>query len=371
MDVKAAVAYELKKPLVVETLELDEPGDGEVLLKIMASGICHSDDHVRMGNYPTPLPMVLGHEGGCIVEKCGPNVSKVKEGDHCVATWMPACHKCDYCVDGKSYLCERGAGLLDGCMLDGSYRFHTKDGQNVGQMHYLGTFTEYTVVPEESVVVIDKDLPLEKACIVGCAVPTGWGSAVRRAQVKPGSTVLVVGGGGIGTSAIQGARLAGARMIILADTSDEKLEMHKKLGFGATHFINNAKEDLPEKIAELTNGRGVDYAFEAIGTKPTQAQVMEVTGKGGTSVFIGNESFFSESLPTSPEHFALWSKNLLGILYGGCNTLSDIPFLLNLYKEGHLNLDDMITKEYRLEDINVAFDDMLAGKNIRGVVRFD
>ena len=240
---------------------------------------------------------------------------------------------------------------------------------DVGQMHYLGTFTEYTVVPEESVVVIDKDLPLEKACIVGCAVPTGWGSAVKRARVEPGSSVLVIGCGGIRTSAVQGARLSGARMIIVADINDAKLDMMGT--FGATHFINNAKEDLKEKVNELTEGRGVDYAFEAIGTKKTQAETMEVTGKGGTSVFIGNESFFSESLPTSPEHFSLWSKNLLGILYGGCNTLTDIPKLLQLYRDGLVNLDDMITKEYRLEQINEAFDDMLAGKNIRGVIRFD
>jgi S-(hydroxymethyl)glutathione dehydrogenase/alcohol dehydrogenase len=371
MKVKAAVANELKRPLAIEELELDEPRDGEVLLRVVASGICHSDDHVRVGNYPTPLPMVLGHEGGCVVEKVGPGVKRLKVGDHCVATWMPADHTCPYCVEGKSYLCDRGAGLLDGCMLDGSYRFHKADGSNVGQMHYLGTFTEFTVVPEESAVVIDKDLPLEKACIVGCAVPTGWGSAVKRAQVKPGSSVLVIGGGGIGTSAIQGARLAGARMIILADISDEKLDMHKKHKFGATHFINNSKEDLKTRVNELTNGRGVDYAFEAIGTKKTQAETMEVTGKGGTSVFIGNESFFSESLPTSPEHFALWSKNLLGILYGGCNTMTDIPALLQLYRDGLVNLDDMITKEYRLDQINEAFDDMLAGKNIRGVIRFD
>ena len=162
---------------------------------------------------------------------------------------------------------------------------------------------------------------------------------------------------------------AEARMIIVADINDAKLDMMKT--FGATHFINNAKEDLKEKVHELTNGRGVDYAFEAIGTKKTQAETMEVTGKGGTSVFIGNESFFSKSLPTSPEHFALWSKNLLGILYGGCNPLTDIPKLLQLYKDGLLNLDDMITKEYRLEQVNEAFDDMLAGKNIRGVIRFD
>jgi len=369
MRIKAAVAHELKKPLVIEELELDEPQEGEVLLKLVATGICHSDDHVRVGNYPTPLPMVLGHEGGCIAEKLGPGVKKVKEGDHCVATWMPADHSCPYCVEGKSYLCDRGAGLLDGCMLDGSYRFHTLDGKDVGQMHYLGTFTEYTVVPEESVVVIDKDLPLEKACIVGCAVPTGWGSAVKRARVEPGSSVLVIGCGGIGTSAVQGARLSGARMIIVADINDAKLDMMGT--FGATHFINNAKEDLKEKVNELTEGRGVDYAFEAIGTKKTQAETMEVTGKGGTSVFIGNESFFSESLPTSPEHFSLWSKNLLGILYGGCNTLTDIPKLLQLYRDGLVNLDDMITKEYRLEQINEAFDDMLAGKNIRGVIRFD
>ena len=369
MKVKAAVAHELKKPLVIEELELDEPRQGEVLLRLVASGICHSDDHVRVGNYPTPLPMVLGHEGGCIVDKIGPGVTRAKEGDHCVATWMPADHTCPYCVEGKSYLCDRGAGLLDGCMLDGSYRFHTLDGKDVGQMHYLGTFTEYTVVPEESVVVIDNDLPLEKACIVGCAVPTGWGSAVKRAQVKPGSTVLVIGCGGIGTSVVQGARLAGARMIIVADINDAKLDMMGT--FGATHFINNAKENLKDKVHELTHGRGVDYAFEAIGTKKTQAETMEVTGKGGTSVFIGNESFFSKSLPTSPEHFALWSKNLLGILYGGCNTLTDIPKLLQLYRDGLLNLDDMITKEYRLEQINEGFDDMLAGKNIRGVIRFD
>ena len=369
MRIKAAVAHKLKEPLVVEELELDEPKEGEVLLRVVASGICHSDDHVRMGNYPTPLPMVLGHEGGCIVEKLGPGVKMVKEGDHCVATWMPADHTCPYCVEGKSYLCDRGAGLLDGCMLDGSYRFHTLDGQNVGQMHYLGTFTQYTVVPEQSVVVIDKDLPLEKACIVGCAVPTGWGSAVKRAQVKPGSSVLVIGCGGIGTSVVQGAKLAGARMIIVADINDAKLDMMGT--FGATHFINNAKENLKEKVNELTHGRGVDYAFEAIGTKKTQAETMEVTGKGGTSVFIGNESFFSESLPTSPEHFSLWSKNLLGILYGGCNTLTDIPKLLQLYRDKLLNLDDMITKQYRLEQINEAFDDMLAGKNIRGVIRFD
>ena len=369
MKVRAAVAYELSQPLVVEELELDDPQDGEVLLKVVASGICRSDDHVRVGKYPTPLPMVLGHEGGCVVEKCGPNVKTVKEGDHCIATWMPACRQCHYCIEGKSYLCDRGAGLLDGCMMDGSYRFRNKDGQNVGQMHYLGTFTEYTIVPEESVVVIDKDIPLEKVCIAGCAVPTGFGAAVNRAQVRAGSTVLVIGCGGIGTSVIQGARASGARMIIIADPNEDKHEMMKR--FGATHFINNTKEGLLEKINDLTDGRGVDYAFEAYGSQKTQGETMEAVGKGGVAVMIGVDSFDTRQANVCIAEFALYGKTLMGVLYGDCNTKTDIPRILNLYRSGILDLDGMITRDYRLDQINDAFDDMLAGRNIRGVIRFD
>ena len=368
MKTKAAVIYEHNRPFVIETLELEDPKEGEVLLRIVASGICHSDHHVITGNYETPLPMVLGHEGGAVVEALGPKVERVKVGDHCVATWMPACRRCYYCVEGMSYLCDRGKNLLMGTQPDGTFRFH-KGSQDIGQMHFLGTFSEYVVVPEDSVVVIDRDLPLEKACITGCAVPTGFGSVTRRAQMRAGSTALIIGCGGVGVSAIQGARFSGARMVIAADIVDEKLRM---LGpFGVTHTINNKKENLVQKVMEITQGVGVDYSFEAIGTPEAQHDAIEALRKGGICVLIGVTPFSHDKILTTPAILGLYSKSILGSLYGSSNTLTEIPHILQLYRDGRIKLNEMVTKEYRLEQVNEAFNDMLNGRNIRGVIRFD
>jgi S-(hydroxymethyl)glutathione dehydrogenase/alcohol dehydrogenase len=266
-------------------------------------------------------------------------------------------------------LCDLGAGILAGPQLDGTYRFHDKDGQDIGQMCIISTFSEYTVVNQDSVCLIDNSYPLDKACLVGCGVATGYGAVTNRAKVTPGSTVLVVGVGGIGMNAIQGAAAANASMVIAADVFDHKLEWAKE--FGATHTINAKKDDLVSKVMEMTNGQGVDFSFEAIGTPETVGQAFAATGKGGTTVAIGVNPAAAETIPISPFMLTLYQKSLMGTLYGTSNPQTEIPKLLNLYKVGKLKLDQLITKTYKLDDVNEAYADMIAGKNIRGVIMFD
>lgn len=368
MKTKVGVIYGLNEPIKVEEMELDDPKAGEVRVKMVAAGICHSDWHVITGDIPAPLPMALGHEGSGIVDAVGPGVTRVKPGDHVVLTFIPSCGHCKWCIQGMAQLCDLGAGIIQGLQLDGTHRFHTKDGEGVGQMCLISTFAEYSVVPEASVCPIDKSFPLDKACLVGCGVATGFGAVTNRAKVRPGDTVLVLGVGGIGINAIQGAVASNASVIIAADQFDSKLEWAKE--FGATHTINVKKDDLISKVYEYTDGVGVDFAFEAIGTPETVGQAFAATGKGGTTVAIGVNPATAETLPINAFVLTLYQKSLMGTLYGTSNPMTEIPKLLNLYKVGKLKLDELITKTYTLEGVNDAYADMLAGKNLRGVINF-
>ena len=369
MKTRAAVIYAPKQPLVIEELELDEPKSGEVLVKMAAVGLCHSDYHVIAGDRPVAMmPMALGHEGAGVVERVGPGVTRIMPGDHVVLMFIPSCGKCKYCVSGMSYACVMAAGLSKGPLPDGTFRLHNRAGENVGQFCMIGAFSEYAVVNENSVCVIEKDLPLDVVCLVGCGVTGGFGAAVHRAKVTPGSSVLVVGVGGVGMNVIQGARIAGATTIIAADVVDSKLTRAKE--FGATDTINSQKQDLVARVLEITNGAGVDFAFEAISTPATIAQAFAATAKCGTIVVIGLTPQRFDSLPISPLQLVLSQKTLMGTLYGASNAPVEIPRLLDLYKHGKLKLNELVTQTYALEEINEGYRDMLAGKNIRGVVKF-
>lgn len=369
MKTRAAVSYEPKKPLVIEELEIDEPRSGEVRVKMTAVGLCHSDYHVMAGDRPVGMrPIVLGHEGAGIVDAVGPGVTRIKPGDHVVLMFIPSCGKCKWCVSGMTHACVLSANIAKGPQLDGTYRLHNKDGQNVGQFCLIGAFSEYAIVNQDSVCVIDKSYPLEVACLVGCGVVGGFCAAVNRAKVTPGSSVLVIGVGGVGMNVIQGARAASATTIIAADIVDRKLAWAKT--FGATHTINSNKNDVVTRAMEITGGAGVDFAFEAISSPDTIGQAFAATAKTGVVVVIGLTPAVAESLPIRPLDLVLSQKTLMGTLYGTSNAQVEIPRLLHLYRHGQLKLDELVTNTYTLDEINQGYADMLAGKNIRGVVTF-
>lgn len=367
MRTRTAVIYAPGEPIRVEETELDPPKAHEVQVKIVAAGICHSDYHIISGELPSYLPLALGHEGAGIVEEVGPDVTNVKPGDHVVLSFIPSCGKCTYCISGHSNLCNQGAAILMGPQLDGTFRFHNGNA-DIGQMCVISTFSERTVVPDISVVKVMEHYPLDKAVLVGCGVPTGVGAVIHRAKVVPGSTVVVVGCGGIGMNAVQGAAIAGARMVIAVDKVDYKLERAKE--FGATHTINPDKEDVVQTVKDLTWGLGADYAFEAIATPATIGMAYACTGKNGTTVVIGLTPFTAESIPVPPLDLVLYQKTIMGTLYGDSQPLRDIPDLLKMYEAGKLKLDELVTRTYTLDQVNEAYADMIAGKNLRGVIEF-
>ncbi|MDE3090997.1 MAG: Zn-dependent alcohol dehydrogenase, partial [Chloroflexota bacterium] len=365
MKTKAAVIYAPKEPIRVEELELDEPHAGEVRVKISAVGLCRSDHHVAVGNRAVGMmPMALGHEGAGVVEKIGEGVTRCKPGDHVVLMYIPSCGKCKWCLAGHSHACAEQAGLAKGPQRDGTYRLHNQAGQNVGQFCMLGAFSERVVAHEDSVCVIDPSYSLDVACLVGCGVAGGFGAAVHRAKVTPGSRVLVLGVGGVGMNVIQGALACGAATIIAADIFDQKLVWAKE--FGATHVLNTVKEDLIAKVMEITGGAGVDFAFEVIASPATIAQAFAATAKLGTIVVIGLTPAAIDNIPISPLQLVLSQKTLIGTLYGGSNQRVEIPRLLDLYQHGRLKLNELVTKTYSLDEINQGYADMVAGKNIRG-----
>jgi NDMA-dependent alcohol dehydrogenase len=367
MRTRTAVLYAPGEPIRVEEIELDPPKEHEVQVRMVAAGICHSDYHIVSGDVPSYLPMALGHEGAGIVEEVGPLVTSVKPGDHVVLTFIPSCGTCRYCTSGHSNLCNKGASILMGPQLDGTFRMHSSTA-DVGQMCVISTFSERTVVPDESVVKIEDYYPLNRAVLVGCGVPTGVGAVIHRAKIEPGSTVMVIGCGGIGMNVVQGAAIAGARMIIAVDKVDFKLEKAKE--FGATHTINSTREDPVQISRDLTWGEGVDYAFEAIATPATIGQAYACTGKNGTVVVIGLTPATAESIPIPPLDLVLFQKSIMGTLYGDSQPRNDIPNLLKMYHAGKLKLDELVTRTYTLDQVNEAYADMLAGKNIRGVIEF-
>ncbi|MFQ5512883.1 MAG: Zn-dependent alcohol dehydrogenase [Myxococcota bacterium] len=360
---KAVVAHEINR-LAVEDVSLDPPQAGEVLVKMSATGVCHSDLSVLNGTLPLPLPMVLGHEGAGVVDQVGEGVRNVKPGDHVVLSFQPACGDCFFCVRGESFLCTCGAPT--GRMLDGTARVKL-EGKDLGVMQFLGNMAEYAVVPSISVVRIDSDIPLRSAALVGCGVTTGVGAAINTAGVEPGSTVAVVGCGGVGLSIIQGARIAGARRIIGADLADHKLDMATH--FGATDTVQ-ASGDPVARVKELTDGLGVDYAFEAIGLSTTILQAHSMARRGGTAVIVGAGKI-TDTVSFSALMLFAEAKTIKGCYYGSVNARADFPMLIELYRRGKLDLDGMVTNTYRIEDAPQAFTDLEKGLNARGVIVFD
>lgn len=359
--------------LKVEEVDLDPPRANEVLVRMVAAGLCHSDHHFVSGDVPAPYPVVLGHEGAGIVEAVGDGVTRVGVGDHVIITFIPACGRCRWCANGESFLCDQGAGMLSGRLLDGTCRFHALEGGDIGQVCYLGAFAERTVVPDACVVKVPEDLNLESACIISCGVMTGWGAAVKRAQVRPGDVVVIYGIGGLGASAIQGARLAGAQEIFAIDLVDSKLDVAKRLG--ATSGINNGKvsaEEIAEAVRGATNGQGADVTIMTPGVNSTDliADAYLTIRKGGKLVLVGTPPLSESELRIPVTEFILSGKAILGCLYGSGNPSADLPMLVKLYRSGLLKVDELVTSTYRLDDIMTGYDDMLAGRNVRGVIVF-
>ena len=370
MKTKAAILWEIGKPWSVEEIELDPPKEGEVLVEMAASGLCHSDEHLVTGDLPFALPIIGGHEGAGIVKEVGPNVSWLKPGDHVVFGFIPSCGKCPSCATGHQNLCDLGMYLGLGMqILDQTSRHHAQ-GQDLGLMCLLGTFAHHCVVNEASVIKIDDDLPLDKACLVGCGVTTGWGSAVYAAETKPGDTVVVVGIGGIGINAVQGAKLAGAKRIIAIDPVEFKRE--KAMEFGATHTAASVEEALP-LVTELTFGQMANKVILTIGVGSGEimAPALALAAKRGRAVVTNVHPALEIDVKMSLLDLTLMEKQVVGSLFGSGNPRADIPKLLGLYRDGQLELDGLVTRTYTLDGVNDGYDDMRAGKNIRGVMVYN
>jgi len=367
MDVRAAVAHKAGAPLAIETVQLQGPKAGEVLVEIKATGICHTDEFTRSGADPEGLfPAILGHEGAGIVVDVGPGVSSLKKGDHVIPLYTPECRQCKSCLSGKTNLCTairatQGKGLMP----DGSSRF-SLGGKQV--FHYMGcsTFANYTVLPEIAVAKIREDAPFDKVCYIGCGVTTGIGAVINTARVEPGANVVVFGLGGIGLNVVQGARLVGANKIIGVDLNPARKALGEK--FGMTHFVNpkEVQGDLVAHLVELTGG-GADYSFECIGNVDVMRQALECCHRGwGVSVIIGVAGSGQE-IKTRPFQLVtgrVWK----GTAFGGAKGRRDVPKIVDWYMEGKINIDDLITHKLKLGDINEGFDLMHAGRSIRAVV---
>jgi len=366
MKTTGAVLYQHNSPLIIEELDLDPPQRGEVLVEMKAAGICHSDLSVLTGVFSMPpLPAVPGHEGAGIVREVGPGVDKVKPGDHVMILWAPTCGRCFYCQHGQPYLCELRTFTRGGQMADGTHRLRKGDTE-IFNMTGVGTFNRFNVIGQNNVLPIDKDIPFEIAALTGCGVITGVGAVLNTAKVRPGESVVVIGSGGVGINVVQGAVLAGATRIIAVDLLDNKLEQAKK--FGTTHTINPKRENVVERVQAITGGRGADYAFDVVGSTKVVALGVAATRPGGKVVLVGMGPADQKlDLPLTPLLIA--EKSLLACYYGSSDMCTDLTMLLDLYKIGRLDLDSLITSRYPLEDINQGFDDLVAGKNLRGVVR--
>ncbi|MBI2703610.1 MAG: NDMA-dependent alcohol dehydrogenase [Mycobacterium sp.] len=368
MKTKAAVLWGLHQKWEVEEVDLDGPRENEVLVKLTASGLCHSDDHLITGDMPMQLPVVGGHEGAGVVVEVGPGVTEVAEGDSVVLSFIPACGRCEPCARGLSNLCVLGAAIIAGPQLDGTFRFHAK-GQGLGQMCVLGTFSEYTVVPMASVIKVDQDTALDTAALVGCGVTTGYGSMVRTGEAGDGDTVVVMGVGGIGINAVQGARIAGARVIVALDPI--KYKRSRALEFGATHTAATVEEAL-SLVTDLTRGQLADVCVVSTDSAEGAyvAQALSLVGKRGRVVMTAIPHPTDTSVAMSLFDLTLYEKQVRGSLFGSSNPRRDIPRMLDLYRCGRLKLDELITREYALEEINEGYADMHAGINLRGLIRF-
>jgi S-(hydroxymethyl)glutathione dehydrogenase/alcohol dehydrogenase len=367
MNVRAAVAHKACAPLAIETVQLEGPRAGEVLLEIKATGVCHTDEYTRSGADPEGLfPAILGHEGAGVVVEVGRGVQSVKAGDHVIPLYTPECRECEYCLHPKTNLCQKiRATQGQGLMPDGSSRF-SLGGSRI--LHYMGTstFAHYTVLPEIAVARIREDAPFEKVCYIGCGVTTGIGAVIRTAKVEPGSNVVVFGLGGIGLNVVQGARLVGADRIVGVDINPRRKALAEQ--FGMTHFVNPSEVggDLVRYLVDLTKG-GADYSFECIGNVATMRQALECCHKGwGESIIIGVAPAGAE-IQTRP--FQLVTGRVWrGSAFGGARGRTDVPKIVEWYMEGKIQIDPLITHTLPLEQINRAFDLMHSGESIRSVV---
>jgi S-(hydroxymethyl)glutathione dehydrogenase/alcohol dehydrogenase len=366
MKVKAAVLYDVKAPFEITELDLDGPGPGEVLIRYVAAGLCHSDLHLTDGDLVPRFPIVGGHEGAGVIEEVGPGVTKVAPGDHVVCSFIPNCGVCRYCATGHQSLCDLGATILYGSFPDGSFRFHS-GGTDYGQMCMLGTFAEYSTISQHSVVKVDESVPLETAVLVGCGVPTGWGTAVYAGDVRAGDTVVIFGIGGIGINAVQGAKHAGAKNVVVIDPLEFKRST--ALQFGATHAFSSAAE-AAGAVVEMTRGQGADQALVTVGVvdEDVISAAFDMVGKGGVVVVTGLANPAKLTVHVSGGILTLFEKTIKGSLFGSGNPQRDILKMLDLYQAGTLKLDELVTQRYSLDQVNQGYADLVAGKNIRGVV---
>jgi NDMA-dependent alcohol dehydrogenase len=366
MKTEAAILWEIGAPWSVEEIELDPPRPGEVLVKLAASGMCHSDEHLVTGDLPFQLPIIGGHEGGGVVEQVGEDVGWLAPGDHVVFGFIPSCGRCASCSTGHQNLCDLGAVIGLGRQVDGTSRHHAR-GQDLGVMCMLGTFARHTVVNEASCIKIDREVPLDRACLLGCGVVTGWGSSVYAADVRPGDIVAVVGVGGIGINAVQGARLAGAKQIWAIDPVEFKRS--KALEFGATHAAPSLEEALP-LISEASWGRMANKVIMAMGLGSGEllAAALSITAKRGRVVITNIHPALETTANVSLLDLTLSEKQVVGALFGSGNPRADIPMLLELYHRGQIELDGLVTKTYPLEGVNDGYADLRDGQNLRGVL---
>jgi NDMA-dependent alcohol dehydrogenase len=382
MKSRAAILHDVGGPWSVEEFELDPPRAGEVLIEMAAAGLCHSDEHILNGDMsasnevmqsfglPSMFPMIGGHEGSAVVVDVGEGVTEFVPGDHVVTSFVAVCGRCRWCNAGMEYICDMGAQvMIPGMPTDGTFRHHTADGRQLGHLSKVGAFSKHTVVSTDSIVKINPHLPLLPMALLSCGVPTGYGSAENRAKVRTGDTVVVVGVGGIGTGAVQGARINGAAHIVAVDPVEFKQK--SALRFGATHAAANT-EEAAAVVRELTSGVMADAVVVSpslISEQDVQA-ALSLTRKGGTCVLTGMTKQTTSSIAINLQEFILWNKNLVGTVYGSCNPRVDVARFARLYETGQLQLDEMITRRYALDDINDGYRDLLNGEIIRGVIDF-
>ncbi|QLL06035.1 Zn-dependent alcohol dehydrogenase [Mycobacterium vicinigordonae] len=382
MRSRGAILHDVGGPWSVEEFELDPPRAGEVLVEVAAAGLCHSDDHILKGDMsapnevlqslglPTMFPMVGGHEGSGVVREIGPGVTEFAVGDHVVMTFVAVCGQCRWCATGMEYLCDKGIGtMVPGMPTDGTFRHHTTAGKPLGHLAKVGAFAEHTVVSVNSLIKLEPQLPLVPSALLSCAIPTGYGSAANRAGVRGGDVVVVIGAGGIGTGAIQGARINGAAHIVAVDPVEFKQK--SALRFGATHSVASIPEAL-DLVRDLTYGVMADSVVvsPSLITADDVRDAVALTRKGGTCVLTGMTSQLQQSVNINLQDFILMNKTLAGTIFGSCNAKADIARLARLYRTGQLQLDEMITRRYRLDDINDAYADLLNGEIVRGVIDY-
>ncbi len=382
MRSRAAILHDMGQSWAVEEFELDPPKAGEVLVEMAAAGLCHSDEHIRNGDMsasnevmeayglPSMFPMIGGHEGAGVVLEVGRGITDFVPGDHVVTSFVAVCGRCKWCNSGMEYICDMGAQvMIPGMPTDGTFRHHTADGRNLGHLSKVGAFSQHTVVSPDSIVKIDAHLPLLPMALLSCGIPTGYGSAENRAKVRTGDTVVVIGAGGIGTGAIQGARINGAAQIIAVDPVEFKQK--SALGFGATHSASTT-EEAADLVSDLTSGVMADSVIvsPSLITEQDVQAALSLTRKGGTCVLTGMTKQTTSSIAINLQEFILWNKNLVGTVFGSCNPRVDIARFARLYEAGLLQLDEMITRRYRLDEINDGYRHQRNGEIIRGVIDF-